>query len=138
MADRERQVREHKDRPVMGADVSAHERPGVPMEHAPQALTPTAPQQIERQRARRGVIHAKGRPMTPVFGTAQPLSGLSGVVRRMAYDIRETQARHWMMLLLADRIDVMEHRIARLVKYAAVIPAGIAGVLLAVRYVREA
>ncbi len=138
MADRERQVREHRDRPVMGADVSAQERPGVPMEHAPQALTPTAPQQVERQRPRRGIIHAKGRPMTPVFGTGEPLSGISGLIRRMAYNIRETQARHWMLLLMADRVDVLEHRVARLVKYAAVIPAGIAGVLLATRYFREA
>lgn len=137
MSDRDRQVREHRDRPVLAADLPAQERPGVPMEHAPQALTPAAPQQIERQRPRRGVIHGRGRPMTPVFGTAQPLSGISGILRRIAYNVRETRARHWMLLLMADRVDVMEHRIAKLVKVLAIVPAGVAGVVLALRYLRD-
>ena len=137
MNDRERQLREHRERPVLAVDLSPRERPGVPMEHSPQALTPTAPQHVERQRPRRGVVHGRGRPMTPVFGTAQPLSGLSGLVRRFAYSIRETRARHWMILLVADRIDVLEHRLAKLVKVAAIVPAAVAGVVLAVRYVRD-
>ena len=138
MTDRQRQVLERKDRLGRGADLSLSERPGVPMEHAPHALTPAAPQHLERQRQRRGQVRRVGlRQMTPVFGTGQPLSGVSGLVRRLAYSIRETKARHWMMLLLADRVDVLEHRIAKLVKVAAIVPAGIAGVVLAVRFFRD-
>jgi hypothetical protein len=134
--EKERQKQEHRDRPIAGADL--HDRPGVPMERAPQALTPTTPQQVERQQPRRGLSRRAGlRQMTPVFGTAQPLSGVSGLVRRLGYSIRETRARHWMTLLLADRIDVLEHRVAKLVKLAAIIPAGVAGVVLTLRFLRD-
>jgi hypothetical protein len=44
-----------------------------------------------------------------VVGTAEPLSGLSGALRRFAYSIPEHEARHWMLLLAADRVDVVEH-----------------------------
>jgi len=110
MADREKQREEHRDRPVVGADL--HDRPGAPMEHPPQKLTPTAPDRIEPMRPRRGLTHRRElRGMTPVFGTGQPLHSISGLLRRMAYRIPESRARHWMTLLLADRVDVLEHRI---------------------------
>jgi hypothetical protein len=79
----------------------------------------------------------KLQPGAPVFGTAQPLHGLSGLVRRIAYGTRETKARHWLLLLVADRIDVLEHRIARLVKVAAIVPVGLAAAALALRYLRD-
>ena len=136
MTDRQRQILEQKQ--ARGVDLAARERPGVPMEHAPRALTPSAPQHLEQQRPRRGQVRRVGlRRMTPVFGTGQPLAGVSGLVRRLAYSIRETRARHWMLLLVADRVDVLEHRIAKLVKVAAIVPAGIVGVALAVRYFRD-
>ena len=136
MTDRDKQREAHRDRPVVGADL--HDRPGVPMEHAPQPLTPTAPQQIERMRPRRYVSHRRElSSMTPVFGTAQPLRGLSGLLRRIAYSTRETRTRHWMMLLFADRVDVWEHRIATLVKWTALVPAGAAALILALKFVRD-
>lgn len=136
MTDKQRQMEEHRDRPVAGADL--RDRPGVPMETAPQKLTPTAPEQFERQRPRRGMVHRRElKQMTPVFGTVQPVHGLSGLVRRLAYGTRETRARHWMLLLLADRVDVWEHRIARLVKIAALVPAGAAALVIAVKYLRD-
>jgi hypothetical protein len=48
---------------------------------------------------------------TPVFGTAQPPQGISGLVRRRAYAIPEHRVRHWMLLLLADRLDLLEYRL---------------------------
>jgi hypothetical protein len=138
MSDKRRQMKEHLDRPVVGADLPQSERPGVPMEHATRPLTPTAPDQFERMRPRRGLTHRKGlHSMTPVFGTAQPLHGISGLLRRAAYATNETRARHWMILLAADRVDVLEHRIARLVKLAAIVPAGAAAVILAIKFFRE-
>jgi hypothetical protein len=134
MTDRIHQQKAHRDRPVVGADLSAEERPGVPMEQPVGKLTPTAPDQIARQKPRRGIVHRRGlAQMTPVFGTAQPLSGLSGLIRRMAYSMRETRARHWMTLLLADRVDVLEHRFWRLAKLSA----GAAAVFFVVRLFRE-
>ncbi|MFW5951148.1 MAG: hypothetical protein ACOCVZ_03425, partial [Gemmatimonadota bacterium] len=47
---------------------------------------------------------------TLVYGTAQPPRGASGVVRAAAYRVPEHFARHWMLLLMADRLDVVEDR----------------------------
>src|SRR5690606_6810186 len=48
---------------------------------------------------------------TPVFGTAQPPHGVSGALRRAAYRLPERRARHWLLLLLADRVDMLEDRV---------------------------
>ena len=138
MSDKQRQRYEHTDRPIAGADLSPSERPGVPMERTPQPLTPTAPDHFERMRPRRGLTHRKeARQFTPVFGTVQPLHGVSGLLRRIAYSTHETRAKHWMTLLLADRVDVLGHRIAKLVKVAALVPVGVAALVLAVRFFKE-
>lgn len=138
MTEKHRQEQEHLDRPVVGADLAAQERPGVPMEHEARPLTATAPDHFEHMRARRGVTHRTGmRAMTPVFGTVQPLHGISGLLRRIAYSTHETRARHWMMLLFADRVDVLEHRVAKLVKILALVPAGAAAVVLAAKFLKD-
>lgn len=89
------------------------DRPGVPM-----AATPPRPargahwKEPARQSAADEHLHRTGleRP-TPVVGTAQPPHGISGLIRRKAYDMPEHLARHWMLLFLADRVDVLEDRI---------------------------
>lgn len=43
-----------------------------------------------------------------VFGTSTPPRGLSGVLRRHAFKYSESQWSHWMMLLAADRVDMVE------------------------------
>lgn len=43
-----------------------------------------------------------------VFGTSIPPSGLSGVIRRFAFKHSENRYRHWLPLLFADRINVIE------------------------------
>ena len=49
------------------------------------------------------------RPMLPaVFGTSVPPSGLSGLIRRLAFKYGESDYRHWLPLLLADRVNVVE------------------------------
>jgi hypothetical protein len=49
--------------------------------------------------------------VTPVFGTAQPLRGLSGVIRRYAYTLSEGRTAHWLLLVIGDRVDVLESRL---------------------------
>src|SRR5947209_2320523 len=46
--------------------------------------------------------------ITRVFGTSTPPSGLSGSIRRYAYKYGEATATHWMTLILADRVDVIQ------------------------------
>lgn len=43
-----------------------------------------------------------------VFGTSVGPSGLSGMVRRAAFGYSESDWRHWLMLLGADRINMVE------------------------------
>jgi hypothetical protein len=43
-----------------------------------------------------------------VYGTSTPPSGLSGAIRRQAFRKSEGKWSHWLMLLAADRINVVE------------------------------
>lgn len=52
--------------------------------------------------------------MTPVFGTAQPLKGISGQIRKQAYTYSEGRLAHWLLLIAGDRVDVLESRITAL------------------------
>lgn len=117
------QAREGRRGPVEGEHVIGHDRdasrrPGVPMHGrpAPRDAAPIAAP--ARQPPREDQPHRAGlHRTTPVFGTAQPLHGLSGALRRSAYHIPEHHARHWMTLMAADRVDVLEDRIGALVAW---------------------
>jgi hypothetical protein len=52
--------------------------------------------------------------LTPVFGTSCPPKGLSGLLREYAYQFGEGANRHWMTLILADRVDMIESMVADL------------------------
>ena len=44
--------------------------------------------------------------VTPVFGTVQPLHGVSGAIRRLAYArFSEGRLAHWLLLIVGDRVD---------------------------------
>ena len=64
-----------------------------------------APQQPQTME----VLVSNERPaITRVFGTSSPPSGLSGMLRRYAFRFSEGSSGHWLTLLLADRINVVE------------------------------
>lgn len=55
------------------------------------------------------VLHSNERPnVSAVFGTSVPPSGLSGMIRRFAFKYSESSYGHWLPLLLADRVNVVE------------------------------
>lgn len=55
------------------------------------------------------VLHSIERPgVSRVFGTSTPPSGLSGAIRRWAFKYSESTYLHWVPLVLADRINVVE------------------------------
>lgn len=63
------------------------------------------------------VLKSVERPnITAVFGTAAPPSGLSGMIKRMAYKYSESDYRRWLPIVLADRIGVFEGIIEDLMK----------------------
>ncbi len=92
--------------PGWGADLDPADRPAFPREQP--GIETGAHWEIPEQQPggagrERSIEH---RRLTPVFGTAQPLHGLSGVIRRIAYArYSEGQTPHWMLLILGDRVE---------------------------------
>lgn len=63
------------------------------------------------------ILHSSERPnVTAVFGTSVPPSGLSGMIRRFAFKFSEGRIGHWLSLLLADRVNVVEGLVADIAK----------------------
>lgn len=92
-----------------GADLDHKNRPAVPMERTPPRFTPADMPDPQPQAQRVEVLVSKERPgITQLHGTAQPPAGLSGVLRRVAFKFTENDIRHWLILLGADRINVVE------------------------------
>jgi hypothetical protein len=55
------------------------------------------------------VLHSNERPsVSAVFGTSSPPSGLSGMIRRQAFKYSENSFKHWLPLIMADRINAVE------------------------------
>src|ERR671916_414385 len=55
------------------------------------------------------VLHSNERPnVSAAFGTSTPPAGLSGVIRRFAFKYSESSYGHWLPLMLADRVGVVE------------------------------
>lgn len=92
--------------PGWGADLDPADRPAFPREQpgiATGAHWDLPEDQPRREGREKSVEHER---LTPVFGTAQPLHGLAGRVRRFAYDrYSEGQTAHWLLLIVGDRID---------------------------------
>lgn len=93
-----------------GADLDRKNRPAVPMERTPprfihqhEGKLPQQPEHVEVL-----VSTERNNAITPIFGTAQPPKGLSGMLRRLAFRWSENDFRHWMILLAADRVNVVE------------------------------
>jgi hypothetical protein len=92
-----------------GADLDRKDRPGVPMERMPARFINPQPGQPEQQAETVEVLVSNERPgITPVFSTRQPPSGLSGMIRRLAFKMTENDVRHWLLLLAADRVNMVE------------------------------
>ena len=99
-----------KDIPGWGVDADPENDPTYPMKHRTGAdyerlnyeKAPQQPETVE-------ILHSIERPtVTAVFGTVSPPSGLSGALRRYAFRHSESTAMHWVPLVLADRINVVE------------------------------
>lgn len=94
--------------PGWGSDLDRANRPAVPMERMPARLDGSR-KPPEQQHSAVEVLVSPERPaITPLFGTPAPPRGLSGVLRRAAFKMTENDVRHWMTLMLADRVDMIE------------------------------
>lgn len=93
-----------------GIDANPENEPNYPIKHYTgddhQRLNYDRPQQ---QPVDVEILQSNERPyVTAVFGTSVPPSGLSGRLRRFAFNYSEGSSKHWMTLILADRINVIE------------------------------
>jgi hypothetical protein len=96
--------------PGWGVDLDPADRPSYPKEKTEEIgahwdFPERQPELAPRERS------TEHKFLTPVFGTAQPLKGLSGIIRRYAYTFSEGQTAHWMLLIAGDRVDILESRI---------------------------
>jgi hypothetical protein len=99
--------------PGWGVDRDPKDRPSVPKLQYQENLTGAHWEFPERQPEKwpreRSIEHTI---LPPVFGTAQPPSGLSGAIRRFSYaKYSEGRAAHWLLLVLADRVDAGENHV---------------------------
>jgi hypothetical protein len=98
--------------PGWGADLDPADRPSYPKLQYPAdtgAHWDFPERQPEERPRERSVEHAF---VTPVFGTAQPLHGLSGAIRRLAYTrFSEGRLAHWLLLVGGDRVDAVEQHL---------------------------
>ena len=99
--------------PGWGADLDPKDRPSVPKLQFQDGRTGAhwefPDRQPETSPRERSIEHAF---LTPVFGTAQPLRGLSGAIRKHSYArYSEGRVAHWLLLVLADRVDAWENHL---------------------------
>jgi hypothetical protein len=93
--------------PGWGADLDPADRPSHPKLQYSPGTSGAHWDFPDRQPGAEGREHSIEHAfVTPVFGTAQPLHGLSGAIRRLAY-VRFSEGRlaHWVLLILGDRVD---------------------------------
>ncbi|KQX06902.1 MULTISPECIES: hypothetical protein [unclassified Leifsonia] len=96
--------------PGWGVDLDPMNRPAFPREQRQPEGTGAhgdfPPRQPETSPRERSIEHTQ---LPPVFGTAQPLKGASGMIRRISYArYSEGRAAHWLLLILGDRVDAVE------------------------------
>jgi hypothetical protein len=95
--------------PGWGSDLDRSQRPAVPKERRPARLEGVHWHEVTPQEPHVTVLHSSERPgLTPIFGSTLPPRGASGALRRVAFGYSENDLRHWLLLLAADRVDVVE------------------------------
>jgi hypothetical protein len=99
--------------PGWGADLDPKDRPSYPKLQFQDDLTGAhwdfPERQPEKWPRERSIEH---KFLTPVFGTAQPPTGVSGAIRKLSYArYSEGRAAHWLLLMLADRVDAWENHL---------------------------
>ena len=116
-----------------GADRAPESRPGVPAEIQPPRPIGNAHWAVPEHQVSFAVpLVGHNRRLTPVYSTKHPPRGLSGALRRAAYRVPDYRSRRWLLLMLADRIDVLEHNAKPLAKLLG----GVAALAVAVWFVR--
>lgn len=125
--------------PEEAVDTDRARRPGNPKEHEPAPIANAHWLEPDQQPAVPGVLVDPSRKLSATFGTRNPPRGLSGVLRRAAYQVPDYRARRWAILMFADRVDALESRLAASVRNPVtwLVIAGSLGILLQLRWRRR-
>jgi hypothetical protein len=100
----------YKDIPGWGIDADPQNNPTYPMKN----WTGADHQRLNYERPPQQPVNVEvllsiERPeVTSVIGTSTPPSGLSGAIRRYAFKYSESTYKHWVPLVIADRVGVVE------------------------------
>lgn len=101
---------DYKSIPGWGMDIDEKNEPTYPMknytgdDHKRSDYEKPLQQPVDIE-----LLKSNERPAySAVFGTSSPPSGLSGMIRRYAFKHSEDRYRHWIPLILADRINAWE------------------------------
>ncbi|HEX8151734.1 MAG TPA: hypothetical protein VF698_01355 [Thermoanaerobaculia bacterium] len=94
-----------------GADLDHANRPSYPKELPSNVRT--ARGEVRDWQVPHTKVHVSNEHpnLTPAFGASVAPKGLSGMLRDYAYEFGEATNRHWMTLVLADRVDMVESMI---------------------------
>ena len=93
-----------------GIDADPENDPTYPMKtHTPGEHDGYKWERPDQQTEKVEVLHSTERPNLPAaFGTTLPPSGVSGMLRRAAFNYSENSYAHWLPLMLADRVQMVE------------------------------
>jgi hypothetical protein len=95
--------------PHWGADLDKANRPAYPMERTPPRLEGAPLPEPAAQHTAVEVLHSNEYPRRPpIVSSALPPKGVSGRMRRAAFGFSENDLRHWLILLAADRVHMVE------------------------------
>ena len=99
-----------------GADLDPKKRPAVPRELPSDVKTARGDVPAWQQPRTKIFISNEMPDLAPTFGETVPPRGLSGMLREYAFNFGEATSRHWMTLMLADRIDNWESTLLDMIK----------------------
>lgn len=101
---------DYKSIPGWGMDMDPENEPTYPMKnYTGDDHNRSEYERSEQQNVKVEILKSNERPrLSAIVGTSVPPSGLSGMVRRYAFKHSEDRYRHWIPLILADRINVWE------------------------------
>lgn len=108
--------RTHAEIKGWGVDANADNDPTYPLKkHTPTEHEGYNWKRPSQQKQTVEVLHSNERPnLSAAYGEAMPPSGLSGMIRRYAFRHSESSYLHWLPLMMADRINVVEGRVTDL------------------------
>ena len=101
---------DYKSIPGWGMDADPENEPNYPMKnYTGDDHSRINYERSEQQPQNVEILMSNERPaITRVFGTSVPPTGLSGMIRRWAFQHSEDRYRHWLPLIFADRVNVFE------------------------------